>query len=294
MSCSCWENPRRRLCGRRCGSSGWRSKLVAGWCNGFPHKIGLFNRMRLEADAWIFNNQSTWEATGRLPRTFMIPDDWAARSPEVFGVFREVLDLERRPEPVRPDLSDAVTVFVTTVGALTYEACLRHLRDQDCTFRLQIIDHVAPMNVAFQRMLDECRTPYYVQVDEDMLLHPHAVRTLYENIVGAGANVAIYVAELYDVHVERCIQGVKIFRHDIVRRYPFTAGNAFESEQVTRLEEDGYVVLRTVCGVHPTDRTLGLHGTQWSSQSIYERYATHRAVTADASSALAMVRDVRH
>ena len=410
---------------------GWRSKLVAGWCNGFPHRIGLFNRMRDEADAWIFNNQTTWEATGRLPRTSMIPngvdldvftvkcppelrapkvlwagseryrrlkgyDDvmlplhdklrargieselllvdphsahkrtpsemadwynsgtvlvctsrsegtpnpaleaaacgctvvstpvgnmpelirhgvngylvecnadaaaaaiqlacehylrlaramrqdiqawhWAARSAEFFRVFREVLDPDGGPPPVRCDLSDAVTVFVTTVGAPTFETCMRHLQDQDCTFRLQIIDHVAPMHVAFQRMLDECRTPYYVQVDEDMLLHPHAVRTLYETIEGAGPNVAIYVAELYDVHVERCLQGVKIFRHDLVRRYPFGSGNAFESEQVTQLENDGYVVLRTVCGPHPVPgRTLGLHGTQWTLRSIYERYAT--------------------
>lgn len=410
---------------------GRQSKLVAGWCNGFPHRIDLFYRMRHEADAWIFNNQSAWEGTGRLPRTAMIPngvdldlftvkrpqesrapkvlwtgseryrrlkgyDDimlplqrklgargieyefllvdsngahkrtrqqmvewynsgtvlvcasqsegtpnpaleaaacgctvvstpvgnmpelirndvngylverdleafaaaigmacdnylrlaramqqdiqawhWATRSPEFFRVFREVLDLDHRPLPSRPDLSNAVTVFVTTVGAPTFEACLTHLREQDCTFRLQIIDHVAPMNAAFQRMMDECRTPYFVQVDEDMLLYPHAVRTLHETIVGAGPNVAMYVAELYDVHVARCIQGVKIFRNDLVRRYPLTAGNAFESEQVARLETDGHVVLRTVCGLNPVPgRTLGLHGTQWTSRSIYERYAT--------------------
>jgi len=101
------------------------------------------------------------------------------------------------------------------------------------------------------------------------------VRTLYESIEGAGPNAAMYVAELYDVHVERCIQGVKIFRHDLVRRYPFTSGNAFEAEQVTQLENDGYVVLRTVCGQRPVSgRTLGFHGTQWTLQSIFERYAT--------------------
>src|SRR5262245_22053777 len=116
---------------------------------------------------------------------------------------------------VRRDLSDAVTVFVTTVGAPTFEQCLRHLREQDCKSRLKIIDHVAPMNAAFQRMLDECRTPYYVQVDEDMLLHPHAVRTLYDTIEAAGPKVAIYAAGLYDVHLERCIHGIKIFRHNV-------------------------------------------------------------------------------
>src|SRR5437879_12803754 len=104
------------------------------------------------------------------------------------------------------------------------------------------------MNVAFQRMLDECRTAYYVQVDEDMLLYPHAVRTLYETIRDAGSNVAIVAADLYDVHVKRRIVGVKIFRHAIVRRYPFDAVDEFEKLQVERLEADGYVVARTVTG----------------------------------------------
>ena len=409
----------------------WQSKLVAGWWTGFPYRIGLFNRMRDHADAWIFNNLSTWEAFGRLPRTSMIPNGvdldgytvknpiesrlpkvlwtgsehyrelkgydeimvpvqeklrahgidcelllvdprsahkrnaaemadwynsgtvlvcasrsegtpnpaleaaacgctvvstpvgnmpelirhgvngylvernadavataaqlacenyvrlasamqqdiqawhWADRSPEFFQVFREVLGIEQRQPPSRRDLSDEVTVFVTTVGAPTFEACRRYLQDQDCTFRLEIIDHVAPMNVAFQRMLDECRTSYFVQVDEDMLLHPHAVRTLYETIDEAGPDVAMYVAELYDVHAERCIQGVRICRHAVVRSYPFAGGNAFEAEQITLLENDGHVVLRTVCGSAPDpDRTLGLHGTQWTPQAIYERYAT--------------------
>ena len=79
-----------------------------------------------------------------------------------------------------PISRDHVTVFVTTVGAPSYDACRQHLGAQDCAFRLQVIDRVAPMSAAFQRMLDECPTPFFVQVDEDMLLYPHAVRTLYE------------------------------------------------------------------------------------------------------------------
>jgi hypothetical protein len=174
----------------------------------------------------------------------------------------------------RADLLDAVTVFVTTVGAPTFDECLRHLRDQDCTFRLEIIAHVAPMNVAFQRMLDDCRTPFYVQVDEDMLLQRHAVRTLHDTIEAAGSNVALYSAELYDVHLGRCIRGVKIFRHELVRRYPFQDSGAFEIDQIAQLKRDGHEVLLTDPGLHPVpNRTLGLHGTRWTPQSIYERYA---------------------
>ena len=174
-----------------------------------------------------------------------------------------------------PDLSHAVTVFVTTVGAPTIASCLAHLRKQDCRFRLHVIDHVAPMHAAFQRMIDDCRTPYYAQVDEDMLLYPHAVRTLHARIDAAGPNVAMFAADLYDVHLDRCIIGVKIFRHEIVRQYPFVASDAFETWQVRQFTGDGYGVVRNTPGKTPVPgQTLGLHGTQWTAQSIYERYTT--------------------
>ena len=172
------------------------------------------------------------------------------------------------------DLSSLVTVYVTTVGAPSFAACMEHLHAQDSTFDLQVIDHVAPMTAAFQRMLDDCRTPYYVQVDEDMILFPHAVRTLYERIESADDTVAIYAADLFDSHLERCIIGVKIFRHAIVRRYPLVPIDGFEVVQVTQMEADGYQVIRTTAGAAPIEgETLGLHGTEWTDASIYERYA---------------------
>jgi hypothetical protein len=83
-----------------------------------------------------------------------------------------------------------------------------------------------------------------VQVDEDMLLHPHAVRTLHEAMAAAAPDVAVLMRNLYDVHLERCVFGVKIFRHEIVRRYPFRAMEAFEVDQVERFEADGYTMMR--------------------------------------------------
>ena len=204
---------------------------------------------------------------------------WEKRAPTFFEMFRRVhaqdgvhrldrLD-RRRPRDV-PDLSDRVTVFVTTVGAASYQACLDHLAEQDCRFGLEIIDSVAPMNAAFQRMLDRCKTPFFVQVDEDMLLYPQAVRTLCESIEAEPPNVAMFFADLYDAHLERPIVGVKIYRHEVVRRYPFTDVQSFEKLQVRQMRADGYDVGFDRAGPH----VLGLHGTHWTTQSIFERYAT--------------------
>ena len=67
---------------------------------------------------------------------------------------------------------------------------------------------------------------------------------------------------------------MKIFRHEIVRRYPFRAMEAFEVDQVERFEADGYTMVRSPSGARPlAGHTLGMHGTQWTPEAIYERYA---------------------
>jgi glycosyltransferase involved in cell wall biosynthesis len=205
--------------------------------------------------------------------------DWQVRSAGFYEMFRAVLergtDSRRAVSSSHPDLSDRVTVFVTTVGAPSYEACLAHLRAQDCAFPLRVIERVAPMSRAFQRMLDECETPLFVQVDEDMLLYPHAVRALHELIGASDENAAVAIADLYDAHLERCILGVKIYRHAIVRRYPFANVQSFEKLQMRQLRADGHAIVWTPPGKSPTtEHTLGLHGTHWTAESIYERYAT--------------------
>jgi len=207
---------------------------------------------------------------------------WTKRAPEYVALVRRLLD-GARAEPAgdeRRDLRAAVTVFVTTVGAPSYAACRQHLAAQDCAFTLQEIADVAPMSAAFQRMLDTCTTPFYVQVDEDMLLYPHAVRTLYEQATAAPPNVAVVVGHLLDAHVDSVILGVKIFRHAIVARYPFADSQSFEMAQIDRMRSDGFTHL-----VLPRAATwrastvaagiLGLHGTHWTPRSIFERYATY-------------------
>jgi hypothetical protein len=172
------------------------------------------------------------------------------------------------------DLRELVTVFVATVGYPTFGNCLEHLRAQDSRFTLGIIDHVAPMSAAFQRMLDECTTPYYVQVDEDMLLYPHAVRTLYQRLAGMEPRAVQYVAALYDVHLERVIYGLKIFRHTVARRYPLRDVHGCEWDQVRRMRADGYVDVRVPLegATRDSEHTLGLHGTFWTPEAVYLRY----------------------
>ena len=170
---------------------------------------------------------------------------WYHRSYQYYQMFREVLGMDGEgaaPSPRRrPDLSGDLTVFVTTVGAPSVGACLDHLARQDARFPLEIIERVAPLSAALQQMLDRCTTPYYVQVDEDMLLYPHALRTLHRRMLAAPDRAAMYVGNLYDTHLRRAIQGVKIFRRDVGRRYPWT-DTPIVLDRIRRMQEDGFVI----------------------------------------------------
>ncbi len=206
--------------------------------------------------------------------------DWAIRSKQFFRVFREAVAVNpdfRVPVPdLRPDLSAEMTVYVSTVGAASFHDCLAHLKCQDCRFRLQVIENVSPMSTAFQFMLDQCQTPYYIQVDEDMILKPWAVRALHHWIRSAPPDVALVAAWLWDVHLGLEIQAVKAYRHEIVRRYPYANVQSCEKNQLHRLREDGYRhMLPQESESHEYGAwTLGLHGTHYDPQTIYERYST--------------------
>jgi hypothetical protein len=123
-------------------------------------------------------------------------------------------------------------------------------------------------------MIEHCRTPYFVQVDEDMLLHPHAVRTLFEGITAAPDDVAGVVGELHDVHLDQPIQGVKIWRHDVARRYPWTA-EPNVARRLAWMARDGCrVITIPLADDKRSLGALGLHVTPATPAMLYDRYRT--------------------
>lgn len=173
----------------------------------------------------------------------------------------------------------STTIFVTTVGdEVNFRDCLEHLGGQTARRRLEIIDHVAPMSAAFQQMLDRCTTPLYVQVDEDMMLVPDAVATL-ERLIGEQPDeVAMVCAPLWDCDTERAIYGVKIYRHAIVRQFPYRDVTGCEVEQIARMAAAGFTAHCLPLG----DRSscFGEHGKHYTPRTIFRRwqrvFQTHR------------------
>ncbi|MBU1213449.1 MAG: radical SAM protein [Alphaproteobacteria bacterium] len=169
------------------------------------------------------------------------------------------------------DLNEKVTVFIVTVGGLDYAPCRAALRAQDSQFNLEIIRNIAPMNAAFQQMAERCKTPFFVQVDEDMILEPHAVRQLYEEMQEQAPNVAFHCLSLWDTDLGYPIDGCKIYRHAIMAQVPWRDSYSCEVDQFERLWESGFQFSRR-WRPYRGDHVIGEHGRFWTPKTLFQRY----------------------
>lgn len=165
---------------------------------------------------------------------------------------------------------DDTTVFVSTIGdEANFADCMNHLRAQTVNTPIEIVDHVAPMSAAFQQMHLRCRTEYYVQVDEDMILFPHAIQTLRSFIGSFPMNIAMACSPLWDCDAECSIYGVKIYRSSIVKQFPYKDSASCETEQLERLRAAGYEIV-----LQPLEdaKCLGEHGKHYTPETIFKRW----------------------
>jgi len=165
-----------------------------------------------------------------------------------------------------PFLSD-LTVFVISSGNNPcYNDCLSSLDNQTVSFKIEIIKNIYPMSKAFQIMIDDCKTDYYVEIDEDMIINYNGIETLYTSIKNSNSMVAMIAYKLIDMHLDFEIYGVKIYKHAVLKKYPYDLSSmSCEVEQLDRLKKDGFEVKLS-------NDVIGKHAPKWSNESIFERY----------------------
>lgn len=163
------------------------------------------------------------------------------------------------------------TIFVTTIGdEANFTDCMDHLRSQTVERPIEIIDRVAPMSAALQQMHERCKTAYYVQVDEDMILFPEAIATLERLMREAPPQAAMACATLWDCDTEQSIYGVKIYRHAIVKRFPYENTLSCEVRQLERIYAAGFTAVLLPFGDRST--CLGEHGKHYTPETIFKRW----------------------
>jgi len=162
------------------------------------------------------------------------------------------------------------TIFVTTIGdEKNFTDCMEHLAAQTVSRPIEVIDRVAPMSAAFSEMHRRCSAPFYVQVDEDMILFPHAIATLEQRIRSGPESLAMVCAPLWDCDTSQPLYGVKIYRHEIVKQFPYQSALASESIQLKQIRSAGFTI-----DLLPLtqEACLGEHGKHYSPATIFVRW----------------------
>ena len=165
------------------------------------------------------------------------------------------------------DLRQELTAFIISSGNNpNFNDCIAALENQTVKINIDVIKDYHPMSLAFQQMLIRCKTKYYVEVDEDMILEQNGIETMYNNISISESAIAMIAYQLLDVHLNFLIFGIKIYKNEIFQKYPYNLNClSCEVEQLERLKKDGF-------NYQCIEQVVGKHSPKWLSKDIFERY----------------------
>lgn len=166
----------------------------------------------------------------------------------------------------KPDYRKELTVFHITCGAAAYKRSKSSIENQTCKFNFFTIENIAPMGAAFQEMINRCTTKYFVQVDEDMILLPNAIETLYFEIKKQNEKIAMVWFPLEDKHLDHVISGIKIYAHEWYKQVYFKHTLHCEIDQNKRIKNMGGEIVGNL-----EMPILGYHGTKYTQKEMFER-----------------------
>lgn len=93
-----------------------------------------------------------------------------------------------------------VTLFIISCGEESFEECLEAINKQTIydKLKIEIIKDVYPMSRAFNAMHERCSTPYFIQVDADMILNKNACELLYNEALSTNFLTYVVYGQLYE------------------------------------------------------------------------------------------------
>lgn len=210
----------------------------------------------------------SWIQTGQAPRYPRDADHAGSETTDRGMSMPHDAPKTHRQDAVTTGVLPATTVFVLTVDDPAFPACLEALqRQKGVPFKLEVIRHVSPFSAAAQKMITDCVTEFFIQVDEDMILNRDAVVTMEAAMRQAPDNVGMICFHLFDEDRQMTIQGVKIYRTVLMKGLAFQDVKASEMDVLDQMKQRGIAWV-----LHPN--VMGCHGTHYTPETIYRRYKT--------------------
>jgi len=137
------------------------------------------------------------------------------------------------------NLKGLIDVCIITNGRKSYPYALKCLEDQEnVVFNLKVIEHMSWID-ACNECLNSSNSPFYVRVDDDMLLHPRALEFFnYLRTTDDNTNNVIVNCKLWEVGRRRMISGIKMYNRSLTKEVGFELDKRGKVDKIFRKNSD--------------------------------------------------------
>ena len=171
-----------------------------------------------------------------------------------------------------------ITIFLITIQSHQLEYSLKSINKLDPNYPVlvNVIMNVAPTNRAYNQMRELCKTPYFIQLDEDMELREDAIQICLNQIekFSQTHKTFLHTFKLIDTELgvgnPPIIDCLKLYNNQIMQNYPThnngeTAVSSVDYLWHSPILNDGY-------RINPTNIIIGSHAKHRSNYDLFLRY----------------------
>jgi hypothetical protein len=171
-----------------------------------------------------------------------------------------------------------ITIFIITIQSHQLKFTLESINKLNPNYPVlvNVIMNVAPTNRAYNQMRERCKTPYFIQLDEDMELQEDAIQICMNQIEKSSKThkTFLHAFKLIDTDLgvgnPPIIDCLKLYNNQIMQKYPTynngeTAVSSVDYFWHTPIINDGYLM-------NTTSIIIGNHGKHRSNYDLFLRY----------------------
>jgi hypothetical protein len=174
-------------------------------------------------------------------------------------------------EPGKQGRND-VSAVVLTIGEAQLPRALESLTAQTLSLeQVIVVKDVSPFFRAMNEGAGQVRTPFFVQVDADMILDPHCVETLREAMQ---QDTGVAVAHLRDP-LAGPVVGIKLFRTECFQLGGFPDRISPDTDFIAAIQRRGWTIQRVGYPENGSSRetvTLGEHRPDYTPGYTFRKY----------------------
>jgi glycosyltransferase involved in cell wall biosynthesis len=165
-----------------------------------------------------------------------------------------------------------VSAVLLTIGEPSTQDAIDSLNRQTAPPRqIIVVRDITPFHRALNAGVDQVKTPFFVQVDADMILDPHCIHALRK---GMRRRVGIVVARLRDALTEQVV-GIKLFRTKCFENAKFSDSISPDTDFVDAIGRAGWkTVFIGELGRGELDQwaTFGEHRPAYTPSYTYRKH----------------------